>query len=336
MVELRDAFRRPPAPRALRGLHSVSQPRRQPVRERHAEVRAGALGVVAATPRAFDAERRRPSRTSTSLDAGRTTISGSNAGGGRFEKRAARCFPPTPWGAMGAKVLDWNGDGRLDLFVTDMHTDMSSPTSSPKRRSASTIRRRSFRRDSSRPTETTSSATRCSPTGAAGVNEESDTAGVETGWPWGPSAGDLNADGWPDLFVAAGMNYPFRYRGNDVLLNDGGKRFVPMPNTSWASSRGTGWCALVGTGLRRRDVKQDICQGEAEPLLAEDRRAARATRQGARSPRPRHGVGGARQPLAPRLLDLDDDGDLDIVTNNYGDVPQVLMSDLASAARCAS
>ncbi len=24
----------------------------------------------------------------------------------------------------------------------------------------------------------------------------------------------------------AGMNYPFRYRGNDVLLNEGGKRFA--------------------------------------------------------------------------------------------------------------
>ena len=29
------------------------------------------------------------------------------------------------------------------------------------------------------------------------------------------------------------------------------------------------------------------------------------------------------------ILDLDGDGDLDIVTNNYGDVPQVFISDLA-------
>ena len=29
------------------------------------------------------------------------------------------------------------------------------------------------------------------------------------------------------------------------------------------------------------------------------------------------------------MLDLDGDGDLDIVTNNYGDVPQVFISDLA-------
>src|SRR5262249_39174054 len=30
----------------------------------------------------------------------------------------------TPFGAMGAKLMDFNNDGRLDLFVVDMHSDM--------------------------------------------------------------------------------------------------------------------------------------------------------------------------------------------------------------------
>ena len=62
--------------------------------------------------------------------------------------------------------------------------------------------------------------------------EMSDAANVETGWPWGPSVGDLNADGWPDIFVAAGMNYPLRYHGNDVLLNEkvgGPPVYPPLP-----------------------------------------------------------------------------------------------------------
>jgi hypothetical protein len=46
----------------------------------------------------------------------------------------------------------------------------------------------------------------------------------------------------------------------------------------------------------------------------------------------RHGhitIWAARASRSAVILDLDGDGDLDIVTNNYGDVPQVLVSDLA-------
>src|SRR6185295_7870965 len=35
----------------------------------------------------------------------------------------------TSWGAAGAKVLDHDGDGKLDLLVTDMHSDMWMPPS---------------------------------------------------------------------------------------------------------------------------------------------------------------------------------------------------------------
>ena len=54
----------------------------------------------------------------------------------------------------------------------------------------------------------------------------SDDIGVENYCPWGPSVGDLNADGFDDAFIAAGMNYPERYMINSVKLNDGGRRFV--------------------------------------------------------------------------------------------------------------
>ena len=30
----------------------------------------------------------------------------------------------------------------------------------------------------------------------------------------------MNADGWDDVFIASGMNYPFRYGINSLLLND--------------------------------------------------------------------------------------------------------------------
>jgi hypothetical protein len=30
----------------------------------------------------------------------------------------------TPWGSIGARLLDYNNDGRLDLLAVDMHSDM--------------------------------------------------------------------------------------------------------------------------------------------------------------------------------------------------------------------
>src|SRR5262249_11867795 len=56
--------------------------------------------------------------------------------------------------------------------------------------------------------------------------EISDALGVENYWPWGPSVGDLNADGWQDIFIASSMNYPFRYGINSLLLNNRGEQFL--------------------------------------------------------------------------------------------------------------
>ena len=50
--------------------------------------------------------------------------------------------------------------------------------------------------------------------------------GAEMDWPWGSSVGDMNADGWDDVFITAGMNFPFRYAPSSLLLNDVGRRFV--------------------------------------------------------------------------------------------------------------
>src|SRR5258706_874337 len=50
--------------------------------------------------------------------------------------------------------------------------------------------------------------------------------GVENYWPWGVSVGDINADGWEDIFIASSMNFPFRYGINSMLLNNRGQKFL--------------------------------------------------------------------------------------------------------------
>ena len=60
----------------------------------------------------------------------------------------------------------------------------------------------------------------------AQFEEASDRFGVETYWPWGMSVGDVNADGWDDIFIASGMSYPYRYGINLMLLNNRGEKFL--------------------------------------------------------------------------------------------------------------
>ena len=49
-----------------------------------------------------------------------------NVAGRRFVKKSREAFPKTPWGSMGIKTLDYDNDGRMDLFISDMHSDYES------------------------------------------------------------------------------------------------------------------------------------------------------------------------------------------------------------------
>ena len=63
-----------------------------------------------------------------------------NAGGKRFVRKSRQVFPRTSWGAMGIKVFDVNNDGRLDIFITDMHSDISDMPEPDHEKMKSTMR----------------------------------------------------------------------------------------------------------------------------------------------------------------------------------------------------
>lgn len=247
-----------------------------------------------------------------------------NEGGNHFRDATREYFPKTPWGAMGVKVLDFDGDGRLDLFITDMHSDMwvaipPGDWAAERQKADSTPAPADFF-----PTGKSRfifGNALFANRGGGRFAEVSDSVGVETYWPWGPSVDDLNADGWDDLFIAAGMNFPHRYGTNSVLLNEGGQRFLPSefllgvePHRTtqqvWftldcaGADRGQFFC----TACRERGATEFGCRYDATGRLT--MMAATGTRSAI-------------------LLDLDRDGDLDIVTNEFNARPQVLISDLA-------
>jgi enediyne biosynthesis protein E4 len=253
-----------------------------------------------------------------------------NEGGKRFRDATTRYFPKTPWGAMGVKIFDFDGDSRLDLFVTSMHPDMwvnippGDWAAEGRKADSSTVSGGMFPEGKDRflfGNELFANR------GGGRFEEISDSVGAETYWPWGPSVDDLNADGWDDIFITAGMNFPYRYGINSVLLNEEGHHFLPSEFVVGVEPRPNGatqqiWFTLDCGGV---DAFNRFCGACSQPGASDFGcrldSARRLTMMGSL---------GTRAAVA---VDLDGDGDLDIMTNEFNGRPQVLVSDLAQRHR---
>jgi hypothetical protein len=256
-----------------------------------------------------------------------------NREGRRFEDASARYAPRTPFGSMGAAVLDWNGDSRLDLYVTDMHSDMledvdpDAPVGEELKATPHAMSHALFPSGTERFYFGNALFTATDAKGG-GFEEISDRVGVESYWPWGPSVGDLNADGWPDLVVTSGMNYPFRYAPNKVLLNVGGTRFASAAFVLGIEPRRRGATEQPWFMLSCEPGGADAGSQNCRDCQAGDALAARVCRPYPSRPG-RFAVMGALGTRSAVILDIEGDGDLDIVTNEFNGPPQVLVSDLA-------
>lgn len=246
-----------------------------------------------------------------------------NQGGMGFEESIATYFPKTSWGAMGIKFFDFNQDGHFDLFTTDMHSDMTTAqTDEGARQLGSSFEKRkseawcgvewteAFLQDASNNLFGNSFYLN---DGQGGFSEVSQKMGAETYWPWGVSVGDVNADGFEDVFVTAGMGYPFRYGINSLLLNDRGQSFFDNEFLLGIEPR------LGGRTSRTAFVL--YCDG------------ADKDHPGCEGMTGRTSVKGALSTRSSVLFDLDQDGDLDIVTNEFADRPMVLVSNLTDKKR---
>jgi hypothetical protein len=226
-----------------------------------------------------------------------------NDGRGRFLEITKRVFPRISWGAVASKTLDYDDDGRLDLVLTDMHSDMwMGPAYVPNPKDGRT----KYDGPDGPLTDAELSSTTIELRARLGIHKEdvffgnslfhakggsrfeevSDAAGVETLWPWGVAAGDFDGDGYEDLSFASGMGYPYQFFPSPVLMNDGRGHFVnkakelgldPMPGGTYAR----------------------------EPI---------------------GGKAAARSSRAVASADFDDDGRLDLVVNDFNDKPLLLMN----------
>jgi hypothetical protein len=229
-----------------------------------------------------------------------------NSGHGTFADVTAQTLGPTPHGAIGAKVFDYDGDGKLDLFVVDMHSDMwtgldsrhsteeiakqtqhqrfmtsSGPT--VKENAADFIRtqRQSFALQGENYDELLFGNALYRNQGQGKFTETAITAGLETFWPWGIATGDYDNDGDEDVFITSGMGYPFYYWPNQLMMNNGDGTFRDR-----ASALGI----------------EPPTGGDFQEQNISGKQAARSSRSAV-------------------VADFDGDGQLDIVTNNFNDTP---------------
>lgn len=243
-----------------------------------------------------------------------------NDHGQRFVDKSAAYFPKTPWGAMGVKFFDYNLDGLMDLYVTDMHSDMTTAQIKAGDADFSPV----FEKQKSDvwcsiewSPLARQSASNCILGNAFYQNqgqgrfvEVSAKLGTETYWPWGISVADFNADGYEDVFVAAGMGYPLRYAINSVLLNEGGQRFVDSEFVLGVEPR-------AGNRIEREAFVLDCDGADKRHPLCRDKTGTLS-------------VIGTTSSRSSAAFDADDDGDLDLVTNEWNDRPQVLISNLSA------
>ena len=236
-----------------------------------------------------------------------------NQQGRKFTDRTKQYFPRTSWGAMGIKFFDFDNDSRIDLFVTDMHSDMFQNVGPEKEKLKSAGEPSDAFLMGPKDSFVFGNSLYHNLEGGK-FEEVSDRMGVENYWPWGPSAGDLNADGWEDLFIASSMNFPFRYGINSLLLNNRGAKFLDAEFVLGVEPRRDGktytpWfdmdCSQPSNDTR--GFMRTPCNGQTGKITV-------------------------MAPLGSRsaaIFDLDGDGDLDIVTNDFNSAPQVLISNLS-------
>jgi hypothetical protein len=224
-----------------------------------------------------------------------------NDGGRRFVEVTRELLPHTAWFSMGVDAADIDGDGRLDLFTADM----SGTTHYKQKLSMGDMTDDGWFLEYGDVRQYMRNAVFLN-TGMGRFMEVAQLLGLaNTDWTWTPKFGDLDEDGREDLYVSNGMTRDFSDSDVRAKLKAEGK-----------------WQGL--------DLEAWLAQPERkEPNLAfrndgDLRFSSVGPTWGLDEPSVSFGAG---------LADLDGDGDLDIVTNDFGTAPRIYKNQTADTHR---
>src|SRR5947208_707245 len=218
-----------------------------------------------------------------------------NNGDGTFTDVARSALPHVPWASMGADVADINNDGRMDFIATDMSGSshfrrmMINGDMEKERWFLITADPRQYRRNAV-----------FLNTGAEHLLEVAYLTGLEsTDWTWSPKFGDLDNDGWIDLFIANGMSRDFV---NSDLLN----RMKERGHRGWLNTPVLREANLAFANLGDLRFKSVGKEWGLDQVSAS---------------------------YGAAFADLDRDGDLDLIVANFGEPVSVYRNTGTSGSR---
>lgn len=171
--------------------------------------------------------------------------------------QAAEPFPRTTFSTMSFDAADIDNDGSWELFAADMHPYAEDPDIMDQWQPVLKTMPAPSPQDGPQVMANVLQV----PHHTNGWTDQASTWGIPySGWSWSTQFGDLDQDGFPDLYIVNGMTAQeiFAHLPNDELVeenqayhNEDGQRFIPVPEwqlNSTAGGRSMSLADLDGDG----------------------------------------------------------------------------------------